>query len=227
MVGQKIDAPDCGLLTGLLLEIGEFRFIVHDKAGRGIRIIVIIVGAAHFLLTGQNVVAVHTAQICVKPLGGVIGVGIGKGIRRRKPGDAFVRRCQSKAVQVGIPPVAPEFNGIAALPQVHQRRDFAPFQIVWKGDLPLVGAVDIQILYLFIGIIGLQVADVHMIKTRLFHFHRAGNGASLVRQVNKSVSRGICAVIGVTSFIGFRPACIIQLGPVNHTLFKFIGCQCL
>lgn len=52
---------------------------------------------------------------------------------------------------------------------------------------------------------------------------RGGTGG----QVNKSVSRGICAVIGVTSFIGFRPACIIQLGPVNHTLFKFIGCQCL
>ena len=227
VIGEEINAPDGGLLAGLLLDIGELRLIVLDESGGRIRIVIVVVGTAHFLLTGKNVVAVHTAQVSVEPLRGVVGVRIGQRIRGRKLRNAFVRLGQSKAVQVGIAPVALQLNAVAALPQGDQRGNLAPLQIIGEGGFSLIGAVDVQILHLFVGVIGLQIADIHIVQPGFFHLHCTGNGTALVGQIHKAAAGGIRTVVGIACIVGVCPACIVLLGTVDHALFKLVGGQCV
>ena len=83
VVGEQVDSADSRLLAGRFFE--EFKLllvILYENIGRVPKIVVVL--AAVFLLTRNDVVSVLVAEVIVEILGSLRSVRIGKLARGRK-----------------------------------------------------------------------------------------------------------------------------------------------
>ena len=224
VVVQEINATDGAHLAGGLLQILEFLFVVLDIVG-GVGVQVIVVGAAVLLLSGDDVLAVLIAQIAVQPFGGIGGVGVGELAGGGEIGQALVRRLYGEVVKERVTPVGAQFNGVDALVQHdHAAGGLLEFQVVGEADLPLVHAVDVEILHLFVAVVWLTVGDGEFVQACLLHRDLQTDSRALLVEVGEATG-GVGEVevlAGAVLLCVAFPAAVVDFSAAGLAVLKLV-----